>query len=128
MKNEENFKNVRQKTEKKNNIARELNSNKFSSNQNGITLIALVLTIIILIILAAVSMESVFGKDGLIKRAQDARNFQTNSELVENQFFEDAENFINDTIDELKKIDDKTEAKWSTEGGQNYGSDVWNAQ
>ena len=73
-------------------------------------------------------MESVFGKDGLIKRAQDARNFQTNSELVENQFFEDAENFINDTIDELKKIDDKTEAKWSTEGGQNYGSDVWNAQ
>ena len=39
----------------------------------GITLIALVLTIIVLIILATVSISMVFGEDGLIARAELAQ-------------------------------------------------------
>ena len=42
-------------------------------NQSAITLISLVVTIIILIILAAVSINLVFGQDGIITRAQLAR-------------------------------------------------------
>ncbi len=42
------------------------------SNASGITLIALVVTIIILIILATVSINVVFGEGGLIKRAEQA--------------------------------------------------------
>ena len=38
--------------------------------QKGITLIALVLTIIILIILAAVSVNLVLGENGIMQRAQ----------------------------------------------------------
>ena len=40
---------------------------------SGITLIALVVTIIILIILATVSINVVFGEGGLIKRAEQSR-------------------------------------------------------
>ena len=39
----------------------------------GITLIALVITIIILIILAAIAINTVFGENGLILRAQEAK-------------------------------------------------------
>lgn len=41
--------------------------------QNGITLVALVITIIVLLILAVVSIKIATG-DGLIKRAKDAIN------------------------------------------------------
>lgn len=43
-----------------------------STQKNGITLIALVVTIIVLIILAAVSMTILLGENGIITRAQEA--------------------------------------------------------
>lgn len=42
--------------------------------QNGITLIALVVTIVVLLILAGVTINALFGDTGIIKRAQDAQN------------------------------------------------------
>lgn len=45
----------------------------------GITLIALVVTIVILIILATISVNMVFGDNGLIAKARDAREHQTNA-------------------------------------------------
>ena len=44
----------------------------------GITLVALVVTIVILIILATVSVSALFGENGLIKKAQEAKQHQTN--------------------------------------------------
>ena len=44
-------------------------------NQRGITLVALVITIIILIILATVAISFAFGSNGLINRAQDAKKY-----------------------------------------------------
>ena len=41
--------------------------------QNGITLIALVITIIVLLILAAVSIATLTGENGILTRANDAR-------------------------------------------------------
>ena len=41
--------------------------------EQGITLIALVVTIVVLIILAGVSILMLTGENGIIKRAQDAR-------------------------------------------------------
>ena len=43
------------------------------TKEKGITLIALVVTIIILIILAAVSINIVFSEEGLAKRAKVAK-------------------------------------------------------
>ena len=47
---------------------------KAYSNQTGITLIALVVTIVVLLILAGVSINAVFGQDGIIQKAKDSQN------------------------------------------------------
>ena len=64
---------------KENKISKEIRINKKSarrnySNQTGITLIALVVTIVVLLILAGVSINAIFSENGIIKRAQDAQN------------------------------------------------------
>ena len=49
-------------------------------NNKGITLIALVITIIVLIILAGISISILMGEDGLITKAkQGAQNYQNAS-------------------------------------------------
>ena len=50
---------------------------------NGITLIALVITVIVLLILAAVSISYGIGNGGIIKKAQDASEKQRLTEIVE---------------------------------------------
>lgn len=50
---------------------------KFSKNNGGITLIALIVTIIVLIILAGVSITLLLGKNGLIEKAKYAKEQQT---------------------------------------------------
>ena len=42
--------------------------------QNGITLIALVVTIVVLLILAGVSINALFGNSGIIEKAKEAQN------------------------------------------------------
>ena len=42
--------------------------------EKGITLIALVVTIVVLLILAGVSINAIFGQDGIIQKAKDAQN------------------------------------------------------
>ncbi|MEE1531502.1 MAG: type II secretion system protein, partial [Clostridia bacterium] len=42
--------------------------------QKGITLIALVVTIVVLLILAGVSINAIFSENGIINRAKDAQN------------------------------------------------------
>ena len=47
-------------------------------NQRGITLAALVITIIILIILATVAISFAFGSEGIVSRAEDAKGYYAN--------------------------------------------------
>ncbi len=54
-------------------------------NEKGITLIALVITIIILIILATVTLNVVLGEGGLIDRAQQAKDLTEQAALEEQQ-------------------------------------------
>ena len=51
--------------------------------QKGITLIALVITIIILIILAGVSISLIGGQDGIISKAQEAKEKSRASQIKE---------------------------------------------
>lgn len=62
--------------------------------QNGITLVALVITIIILLILAGISIASLRGS-GLFQKTQDAKNKSENAQAVENNTLKDYENIIN---------------------------------
>ena len=58
---------------------------KFKETQRGITLIALVITIVILIILATVTLNVVLGDGGLIQRAQQAKELTEEAAAKEEQ-------------------------------------------
>ena len=55
----------------------------FKRNNSGITLIALVITIIVLLILAGVSIATLTGENGILTRAQDAKTKTEESEDIE---------------------------------------------
>ena len=70
---------------KENKISKEIKINKKSArrnylNQTGITLIALVVTIVVLLILAGVSINALFGDSGIINKAKDAQNKMNQAE------------------------------------------------
>ena len=63
--------------------------------QSGITLIALVVTIVVLLILVGVSLNAIFSENGLINRAKDAQNRM--DEATKNDL--DSINGLNEWID-----------------------------
>ena len=97
-------------------ISKEIRINKKSarrnySNQTGITLIALVVTIVVVLILAGVSINAIFSENGIIKRAKDAQNKM--DQATQNDL---------DSINELNNwIDGKTNG---TTGGGTTGGDA----
>ena len=70
--------------------------------QKGITLIALVVTIVVLIILATISINAVLGENGLIKRAEKAQEVHANSTIAEeealNTLLDDYDNAIAEPV------------------------------
>ena len=66
-------------------INRNLSESKRVKKNSGITLIALVVTITVLIILATVSINTVLGDNGIISRAQKARDSYSNSQKSEDE-------------------------------------------
>lgn len=71
-------------------------------NQRGITLVALVITIIILIILATVAISFAFGNNGLINRAEDATEYYANDTAYTDDSITNVEkyldNYLNSTV------------------------------
>ena len=63
--------------------------------EKGITLIALVITIVILIILATVSINVVLGEGGLIQRAQEGKSLTDRAQTDEQEEITGAEEYIN---------------------------------
>lgn len=63
--------------------------------QKGITLVALVITIIILLILAGISIATL-SQTGLFKNAKDAKDKSINAQGVENNTLGEYENAFNE--------------------------------
>lgn len=70
-------------------------------SQNGITLVALVVTIVVLIILATISI-SVAVNGGLIQKTQDAKTFYANQEDKFNEFEANTVDFIQGYLNQAK--------------------------
>ena len=68
------------------------------TNTKGITLIALVITIIMLIILATVTITLVFGEGGLIQRAHEGKKLTEQAGKDEQDELKGAEEFINGVL------------------------------
>lgn len=86
-------------------ISKEIKINKKSarrnySNQTGITLIALVVTIVVLLILAGVTINAVFSDRGIIKKAQDAQNKANESIQKDMNEINALENWLNENTGE----------------------------
>ena len=100
---------------KENKISKEIKINKKSarrnySNQTGITLIALVVTIVVLLILAGVSINALFGDSGIINKAKDAQNRMNNAQESDLNALNDLDKWINNQVN-------------GTEGGNTTGGD-----
>ncbi len=76
--------------------------------EKGITLIALVVTIVVLLILAGVSISLVLNNNGVISKAKDAKNQYAEAQANEEKHF----NEVSDCID--TKVGD------TTGGGSDY--------
>lgn len=69
-------------------------------NKNGITLIALVVTIIVLLILAGVSIALILGPDGMMQKARETRLETRYSSIMDKIYMRDAELAVSFKINE----------------------------
>lgn len=70
--------------------------------QKGITLVALVITIIILLILAGIAIASITNDNGLFNRAKQAKNNTVNSQQAENAAINSYNTAIDDALNGLE--------------------------
>lgn len=68
-------------------------------NNRGITLVALVVTIVVLLILAGITIVYVFGENGIFKLAQDAKDKTDQAKLDEQEYLNNLDNMLNDYLD-----------------------------
>ena len=66
--------------------------------EKGITLVALIITIIVLLILAGVSISMISGNNGLATKARTAVNVHNNAVANENQYFLEENQVLHDAI------------------------------
>ena len=88
---------------------------KLKKGNEGITLVALVVTIVVLLILAGISLNLVLGQNGIISRAQDARNQTAEGKT-------NTEKAINALTDEMEAYVKENEGGSGNNGGNNGGT------
>ena len=69
-------------------------------NQKGITLVALIITIIVLLILATVAINIVLN-DGLFSKSENAVKKHQEAEIAENESLTNVENKMNEYLDKF---------------------------
>lgn len=122
-------KSIRQKTNEKRKLIKkmkEMEETKKIEQKNtikGITLIALVVTIIVLLILAGVSITNIFGDNGIIEQANEARE-KTNEgeekekiELATTRAIANSENGIEREL-LIKELDNNNLEDYTLEGNE----------
>ena len=109
------------------NISKKTNLKNLRKSSKGITLIALVITIIVLLILAGVSIATLTGQNGILTRASDAKE-QTEIASVKEQAQLDIANWVADkmkngedaTVDTPEKVKEILEAANSNNENKYY--------
>ena len=81
-----------------------LKISKKQEMQAGITLVALVITVVIMLILAGVAIAAVVDGDGLFSKTRKATEVYGNATNKENQLLQDLMGEINKTLNELNGI------------------------
>ena len=71
--------------------------------QNGVTLVALVITVIVLIILAGITISLVLGDNGIMQKTQQAGQDYKNAENIEAADMDEAENVMNTLMNQYRQ-------------------------
>ena len=72
---------------------------KFNKKQSGITLVALVVTIVVLLILAGITIMYTMGDNSIFKKAQEAKDKTDQAIKDEQEYFNNLDNVINQYLD-----------------------------
>mgnify|MGYP004601027187 FL=1 len=70
--------------------------------ERGITLVALIITVIILLILAGATLNLVIGENGLIKRTKEAKEASNTAQLKEETQFQEYDDYISGQLEQEK--------------------------
>ena len=98
--------NLKEKEREKQNLKRnKITMKELKKQVKGITLIALVVTIIVLLILAGVALSLTVGDNGLFRRAENAANTWQMAEQNEQSEMEQAGEFIDDYANNITRVD-----------------------
>lgn len=81
---------------------------------NGITLIALVITIIILLILAGITLAIVAGDNGILGKAQIAKDRTETAQMEEDNKLKELEQTVNKYELQTSRTDSETKSKYDT--------------
>ena len=73
-------------------------TNKNRKGSDGITLVALVVTIVILLILAGITIMYTMGDNSIFKKAQEAKNKTEEAIKSEQEYMKQVDNMINGYI------------------------------
>ena len=73
---------------------------KTSVNDKGISLIALVITIIVLLIMSGITIANLSGENGLLDKAKSAKEKSIESQQLEEETIEELNDTLNDRIDD----------------------------
>ena len=76
-----------------------------NKQEKGITLIALVVTIVVLLILAGVSISLVLNNNGVISKAKEAKNRYVEAQTNEEKQLEETSDWIDEMETGIKKVD-----------------------
>ena len=68
------------------------------TRENGITLIALVVTIVVLLILAGVSVNALFGNSGIIEKAKEAQNAMNKAKENDEKGLNELTNWLDNQV------------------------------
>ena len=82
-----------------------MNKKLKSKQEKGITLIALVVTIVVLLILAGVSISLVLNNNGVISKSKEARNQYAEAQTNDEKQLSETSDWIEETVTNVKKIE-----------------------
>ena len=91
--------------------------------QKGITLIALIITIVILIILATITINIAFGENGLIKRAEQARDLSEQTTSDEEEQLNSVTEYLDEKLNGTKAEDTEVYVTLYTDGTLGFSND-----
>ena len=95
-------------------------ASRIKENNRGITLVALVITIIIIIILATVAINYAFGDNGLIKRAEDTKGMYANDTKYTEDSITNVEAYIDSLVGENGGGPEETVKLVDVKGGEAF--------